>query len=618
MLTAPLLLTLSLLSQVDAGPPLAVDVSSGRHPISPDIYGMNSYSVTTADGSFHAEVRVPVTRMGGDAASRYNWRLDASNSGFDWYFMAGSGETAPVPNATADTVIQLATSSFGRTLLTIPLVPYLNSVGPGNDCSYPSTQFPDQQSFNPYVQPNGYQCGNGVLTDGGSPILLSQEQINRINTPNSTGLATEWVQYLVTRYGSAADGGVLFYNLDNEPSGWSNTHRDIVPVNPPYAGDGGLTELGIQFATAIKAADPTALTLGPVDFGYPVYQYAAGYLDAMAAAAASAGHRLLDYLDEHYYPSTNLNEAMANTTAAGSAALQTQRLESTRSLWDPTYSDQSWIGQYNPPIQLIPYFKQLIAAHYPGTKLAISEYNWGGTQSMNGALAEADVLGIFGREGLDLATMWGPPASTDAVAYAFRIYRNYDGQGSSYGDTWVSSTSGDATNAGQGTLAIYGAQRTSDGALTLVVLNKTGGDLTSAVTLAGFTPSATAQVWQYSPANLTAVVRQADVPVSTSGLSTTFPANSITLLVVASTTVATPPDAGPPDSGTADGGPNGGGGNGSGGGSPGGPASVGTGVQGGCSSAPGTSVGSGLLAFLFLALSRPRGPNAPRRRSRRE
>ncbi len=260
----------------------------------------------------------------------------------------------------------------------------------------------------------------------------------------------------------------------------------------------------------------------------------------------------------------------------------------------------------------------LIAAHYPGTKLAISEYNWGGTQSMNGALAEADVLGIFGREGLDLATMWGPPASTDAVAYAFRIYRNYDGQGSSYGDTWVSSTSGDATNAGQGTLAIYGAQRTSDGALTLVVLNKTGGDLTSAVTLAGFTPSATAQVWQYSPANLTAVVRQADVPVSTSGLSTTFPANSITLLVVASTTVATAPDAGPPDSGTADGGPNGGGGNGSGGGSPGGPASVGTGVQGGCSSAPGTSVGSGLLAFLFLALSRPRGPNAPRRRSRRE
>ncbi len=618
MVATPLLLSLSLLSQVAAGPPLAVDVSADRHPISPDIYGMNSYGVSATDEAFHTEVRVPVTRMGGDAASRYNWKLDASNSGFDWYFMAGTGATtAPVPNATADTVIQLAEASLGRTLLTIPLIPYINSVGEGNDCAYPSTQFPDQQSFNPYVHPNGYNCGNGVLPDGGTPILLTQDEINRIIMANSTGWATEWVQYLVGRDGSAADGGVLFYNLDNEPSGWSNTHRDIVPVNPTYAEAGGLADLGIQYATAIKAADPAALTLGPVDFGYPVYSYASGYLDAMAAAETSGGKRLLDYLDEHYYPSTNLNEAMANTTAAGSAALQAQRLESTRSLWDPTYSDQSWIGQYNPPIQLIPSFKALIAAHYPGTKLAISEYNWGGTQSMNGALAEADVLGIFGREGLDLATMWGPPASTDAVAYVFRIYRNYDGQGSSYGDTWVSSTSGDASNSGQGTLAIYGAQRTSDGALTLVVVNKTAGDLSSTVALANFTPAATAQVWQYSPANLTAVVALADVPVTNSTVTATFAANSITLLVLAST-VAVPPDAGAgggapdagstaPDAGTPGGGP--------GGTAP----AAGGGIQGslGCSSAPGTASVGFLGLFLFLAVSRLPARGASSRRSRR-
>ena len=51
----------------------------------------------------------------------------------------------------------------------------------------------------------------------------------------------------------------------------------------------------------------------------------------------------------------------------------------------------------------------------PGTKLAITEYNWGGTESLNGALAEADVLGIFGREGVGLATMWDPPASIRRV-----------------------------------------------------------------------------------------------------------------------------------------------------------------------------------------------------------
>ncbi len=598
---APLFLTLSLLSQVGAGPPLAVDVSAARHPISPDIYGMNSYSVTAADGAFHTEVKVPVTRMGGDAATRYNWKVDASNAGFDWYFMAGSGTATPVPNATANAVISLAEASGGRTLLTIPLVPYIDSVSAW-DCSYPKSQFPDQQSFNPYVHPNGDDCGNGVLTDGGSPIPLTEAQVLRIHTPNSTALATEWVQYLVGRYGTAANGGVRFYNLDNEPSGWSNTHRDILPVTRPYAGDGGITELGIQFATAVKAVDSTALILGPVDFGYPVYSDAAGYLDAMAEADTTSGQRLLDYLDEHYYPSSNLG-SLANTTDPGDADLQAQRLRSTRSLWDPTYEDESWIGQYNPPIQLIPFFKQLIAQHYPGTRLAITEYNWGGTQSMNGALAEADVLGIFGREGLDLATMWGPPASTDAVAYAFRIYRNYDGQGSAYGETWVSSTSGGADNSGQDQLAIYGAQRASDSALTLVVLNKTGGDLSSSISLAGFTPSGTAQVWRYAPANLTAVVREADLNLSGSTLGTTFPANSITLLVVASATVLT--DGGPSDGVDA--------------GAPLNPVgAVSSGVQGlSCTSAPGPAGGLVLLGLLFLGFSRPRGQASRPPRSRR-
>jgi hypothetical protein len=603
-MTDPVLLalTLSILAQAQPGPALAVDVGADRHSISPDIYGMNSYGVSAADAAFHAEVKVPVTRMGGDGATRYNWKVDASNSGFDWYFMAGSGTATPVPNATADGVIALASSSGGRALLTIPMVPYINK-GSAWDCSYPRSQFPDQQSWNLYVHPNGDDCGNGVRTDGGSPIPLSDAQILRIHIPNAPALATEWVQYLVGRYGTAADGGVLFYNLDNEPSGWSNTHRDILPTTRPYSGSGGITELGIQFATAVKAADPTALILGPLDFGYPVYSAAAGYLDAMKQAEVTAGRRLLDYLDEHYYPASNLG-ALANTDVPGSAELQAQRLRSTRSLWDATYSDESWIGQYNPPVRLIPYFKQLIADHYPGTRLAISEYNWGGRQSLNGALAQADVLGIFGREGVDLATLWGPPSTTDAVAYAFRIYRNYDGLGSGYGETWVRSTSGGSDNSGQDSLALYGAQRASDGALTLVVLNKTGGDFTSTVTLAGFTAAGPVQVWRYGPANLTAVVREADLEAAGTFLTATFPASSITLWVLASATPGV----------TADGGPTDGGGAGTLPGQAGGQTAV-RGVS--CSSAPGPWSGLGFSLLLVFVLSRPRGrasPTAQRRR----
>ena len=125
--------------------------------------------------------------------------------------------------------------------------------------------------------------------------------------------------------------------------------------------------------------------------------------------------------------------------------------------------------------------KAWVANDYPGTKLAVSEYNWGGLESINGALAQADVLGIFGREGLDLATLWSSPAIDQPGMFAFRMYRNYDGQGSAFGETSLQ-----AASANQDQLAIYAAERTSDEALTLMVINKTGQVLTSSLTLAHF------------------------------------------------------------------------------------------------------------------------------------
>ena len=151
----------------------------------------------------------------------------------------------------------------------------------------------------------------------------------------------------------------------------------------------------------------------------------------------------------------------------------------------------------------------------------------GRLDDINGALVEADVLGIFGREGLDLATIWGKPRPTDPAAYAFRMYRNYDGAGSRFGDVCVCAASTD-----QGQLAIYGAQRRCDGALTLMVLNKTGTELTSPLSIAGAAGKGTAQRFTYSPADLSSIVRGADLAVNRGSVTATYPANSITLLVL--------------------------------------------------------------------------------------
>jgi uncharacterized protein (TIGR03437 family) len=57
------------------------------------------------------------------------------------------------------------------------------------------------------------------------------------------------------------------------------------------------------------------------------------------------------------------------------------------------------------------------------------------------------------------------------------------------------------------------------------------------VSLANFSPGAAAKVWQYSAAQLGAIVAQPDIAVSGAGLSAVFPANSITLLVIPPTTL---------------------------------------------------------------------------------
>ncbi len=176
----------------------------------------------------------------------------------------------------------------------------------------------------------------------------------------------------------------------------------------------------------------------------------------------------------------------------------------------------------------------IIAQNYPGTKLALTEYQWYALDTINGALAQADLLGIFGAFGLDLATLWGPPSPTDPGAFAYKIYRNYDGIGGAFGETGVQAASAD-----QSQLAVYAAMR-SDSSLTALVINKTGGPLTSTLSLANFQAGSSAQVWQYSGANLGAIVAQPGIALGSNTLTATYPANSITMLVIPPAAFAVP------------------------------------------------------------------------------
>lgn len=452
---------------------ITIDPRRDVFPISPAIYGMNDNGIGSENGDVDPKlaklIRLPSARWGGDAATRYNWKIDRTNSGGDWYFMAGSGAPPSRPSQSADAFVRREKALGGIVDLTIPIIPYIDS-SVGWNCSFPVSIFGAQQSVNPYVHPviDGKQtnAGNG-MTPQGKPIILTTAQILRDNRPNSPQFEASWVKFLVNKFGNAAHGGVQIYQLDNEPSGWSNTHRDVHPNPPTYQ---EIIPLSMEYAKAIKKADPTASILGPSDFGIAVYRGSPEkqgglwnvdlYLNAFRNASEKAHKRLLNYYDEHYYPVQPDGLQPQNKDA--------WRIECTRSLWDPTYKENNWIGKYIGPIDLLPSMNKWVAKDYPGTKISLTEYSFGGYGKMSGAIAEADALGLFGDYHVSLATLWGPPKLGSPVADVFRMFRNADGAGHGFLPEHVFAQSSLPLS-----VSCYASRDSSGKFLTLVLINKT-------------------------------------------------------------------------------------------------------------------------------------------------
>jgi len=586
-----------------SGPAISVDAGTVTHPISPYIYGMDAYLLdgTAADAAAVAPTNITIDRWGGDSTERYNYKLDVTNDIADYYFENATGTSGDgwltVSNTKAfDALVESNTANGIKTLGTVGVNGWVSK--DSTSCGYPQSTYPNQSSYSPQG------CGNGKYANGAQGCTNANGCSITGNDPTVTSIAVPppappaasavsaawadatwaggWTQYLVNKFGPgnptpAATSGVSIYDLDNEPSWWDAGSMDVHPI--PFTYD-EVTNGGIGTALAIKTADPTAEVSGPVmdfwwDYFYskkdveagwgtgPCYQpwssptdrtahngtpFIEYYLQQFAAAEKTYGVRLLDYVDLHTYFGATYNGTGVGLTAAGDTGMQQARINSTRALWDSTYTDpnfaqpnyttdSNYTSSCNPPAQppqLIPMMKTWVANDYPGTKTAIDEYNWGGMESINGAVTQADILGIFGAYGLDVGTMWptSDPSGQIPGMMAFEMYRNYDGNKSTFGDQALSTTS-----ANQGQLAVYAALRTSDKAVTIMVINKTYGDLTEAISLANVNPSGTAMAYLYSNANLAAIVAQPDItlPAPTAGsttLSTTFPAQSITLVVI--------------------------------------------------------------------------------------
>lgn len=448
-----------------------IDVNSGRREISPYIYGINE---NLADSG----VSATAIRAGGNRYSAYNWETNASSAGSDWIHSSDnflvSSLSEDEQNTPGEVALQLSekcTEMGAYSMMTLQMAGYVSADMKG---SVSERQTAPSERWNEVIfKKDGKFSLKPDLDDG---VVYMDEFVN----------------YLVKKLGdSSSKKGIKGYSLDNEPGLWSGTHARIHPEQTTCE---ELVNKSIELSEAVKDVDSGAEIFGPALYGFGAFCDLAGapdwqkisegkdyrwfidyYLEEMKKAEETHGKRLLDAIDLHFYTEAQgvCNERYCHHYDNEECAYA--RMNSTRTLWDESYRERSWITNTGTDLMpLLPNLQQSIDKYYPGTKIAITEYNFGAEDHISGAVAEADALGIFAKYGVYLATLF--TGENPFGCAAIDLYTNYDGEGSGFGDTLVSCESSDIERS----TAYAGIFGDSSDVVTVVVTNKSFADKTTA------------------------------------------------------------------------------------------------------------------------------------------
>lgn len=478
-----------------------IDPSAERSPISPYIYGSNEDLTGTEN--------LTARRAGGNRFSAYNWENNASNSGSDggfvsdsfvpWYYggiPVSESEKWEIPGSAAVAFHQESLEKGAYTLWTLPMAGYA-----AKDKGSKVTQAETAPSSR-WVD---------VKAAKGSPFSLTPD-LNDNAVYND-----ELVNMLVYEFGPASSPtGIKGYSMDNEPGLWNHTHEYM---HPEMTKGAEVLNKSLELAKAVKNVDPSAEMFGPVSYGFsdaymvdnkPEWNEIKGnyrwyldyYLDNMARESRKEGKRLLDVLDIHWYSEEMGGGTRITSTALEKHSLETHkvRVQAPRSLWDPSYLEDTWIGDwFSAFLPIIPSMKHSINTYNPGTKMAITEYDFGGSHHVSGGIAQADVLGIFGKQGLYMANYWNMAGTSrlSQIPYlssGFKIYNNYDGNNSKFGDTSVKADTNDIENS-----SIYSSVfKDSDNKLHMIVMNKNFDyEMKASFSIGGSIPYKSAKVWAF-------------------------------------------------------------------------------------------------------------------------
>jgi hypothetical protein len=285
---------------------MQVRCAAPARKISPWIYGI-AYDAGNGPQEGLWDLGATIRRWGGNPSSRYNWEISAWNIDADWFY-----ENHTVPSY--ETVLKANADHGIGTALTVPIMGWVAKDGTSN--GFPVAEVGAQDQTDPWRP----AAGNGIR--GGKPLPPGPPERTSVEaTPESIG---RWVAAIRAADAKTGHRSVDEYILDNEPSIWNHTHRD---VRHDGVGYDELVDRTIRFGTAIRKADPDAVIAGPAEWGWLGYMYSGKdadndwskadraahgdvpfiewYLRKLREYEAKTGVRVLDVLDVHYSPSSD-------------------------------------------------------------------------------------------------------------------------------------------------------------------------------------------------------------------------------------------------------------------------------------------------------------------------
>lgn len=516
-------------ANVAADVTITVDPSKTK-PISPYIYGTNFYS-----GNTSPQPNFTLDRDGGNRWTAYNWETNASNAGSDYLYENDAYLSSS--NVPAEAVRGFIAADQGAglaSLVTFQLQGYVSA-----DESGPvATPFPNLSRFKQVIEKKS--------TKDATPFTL--------NPPTSDAYVymDEFAWALDQKFSGQGIFGAspthpTFISLDNEPDLWNSTHAEV--QGSTNISSSNYIAKTVTLTEALKDQFPNAVIFGPVNYGFEgiyswqgdatlsptpngVNWFADKYLAGVKTASTSYGKPIVDVYDFHWYSeATDGTTRVINLTGPTLTDAQVQAIvQSPRSLWDPTYTENSWIiSVLGSPINILGRLQAKIAANNPGMKLSITEYENGGFNHIAGTIAQADNLGIFGVQGLFAANFWPPGGTYSYTLAGFRAFRGFDGASASFGDTSIQATS----SAVQNVVVYASSDSTTPGRIVFVAINRSNAAKVTAIT--GQALSGTAHLYQ-----MTATSAQVQSPVQPVSIGTmavggtsmtiTLPAYSVTTI----------------------------------------------------------------------------------------